>query len=514
MVMSLFHSVSDLIGHTPLLQLHKLDTGPCSLFLKLENQNPGGSIKDRVALSMINEAERQGKLAPGGTIIEATAGNTGLGLALIAAQKNYRLILVVPDKMSREKIFHLRALGATVLLTRSDVNKGHPAYYQDYARRLADETPGAFYIDQFNNDANPLAHATSTFAQPAPGQHTGYEYSRSGNPTRHALETAIADLENGTRGYAFASGLAAISTVLELLDKDSHLVAVDDVYGGTYRLLENVRRRSAGLQVSWVKPDDLAGIEAAIRPDTRMIWVETPTNPLLKLADLSAIAAIARRHNLISVADNTFASPAIHRPLEHGFDIVVHSATKYLNGHSDVVAGLAVVGDNSELAEKLGYLQNAVGGVLDPFSSFLTLRGIRTLALRMERHSANALQLAEWLEQQPEVERVWFPWLASHPHHQLARQQMALPGGMISVVVKGDEGYAERIISKLRWFTLAESLGGVESLVSQPFSMTHASIPLEKRLANGITPQLIRLSVGIEDPHDLIADWQQALRRE
>jgi cystathionine gamma-lyase len=250
--------------------------------------------------------------------------------------------------------------------------------------------------------------------------------------------------------------------VLELLDKDSHLVAVDDVYGGTYRLLENVRRRSAGLQVSWVKPDDLAGIEAAIRPDTRMIWVETPTNPLLKLADLSAIAAIARRHNLISVADNTFASPAIHRPLEHGFDIVVHSATKYLNGHSDVVAGLAVVGDNAALAEKLGYLQNAVGGVLDPFSSFLTLRGIRTLALRMERHSANALQLAEWLEQQPEVERVWFPWLASHPHHQLARRQMALPGGMISVVVKGDDGYAERIISKLRWFTLAESLGGVE----------------------------------------------------
>ena len=291
-------------------------------------------------------------------------------------------------------------------------------------------------------------------------------------------------------------------------------MAVDDVYGGTYRLLENVRHRSAGLQVSWVKPDDLAGIEAAIRPDTRMIWVETPTNPLLKLADLSAIAAIARRHNLISVADNTFASPAIHRPLEHGFDIVVHSATKYLNGHSDVVAGLAVVGDNSELAEKLGYLQNAVGGVLDPFSSFLTLRGIRTLALRMERHSANALQLAEWLEQQPEVERVWFPWLASHPHYQLARQQMALPGGMISVVVKGDEGYAERIISKLRWFTLAESLGGVESLVSQPFSMTHASIPLEKRLANGITPQLIRLSVGIEDPNDLIADWQQALRAE
>ncbi|AUU92651.1 cystathionine gamma-lyase [Grimontella sp. AG753] len=357
----------------------------------------------------------------------------------------------------------------------------------------------------------PPIYATSTFAQPAPGQHTGYEYSRSGNPTRHALETAIAELEGGTRGYAFASGLAAISTVLELLDKDSHIVAVDDVYGGTYRLIENVRKRSTGLRVSWVKPDDLAGLEAAIRPDTRMIWVETPTNPLLKLADLEAIATIAQRHKILSVADNTFASPVIHRPIELGFDIVVHSATKYLNGHSDVVAGLAVVGDNPALAEKLGYLQNAVGGVLDPFSSFLTLRGIRTLSLRIERHSSNALALAQWLEQQPQVEKVWFPWLPSHPHHALARKQMALPGGMISVVVKGDDQYATAIISKLKLFTLAESLGGVESLVSQPYSMTHASIPLEQRLANGITPQLIRLSVGIEGADDLIADWQQAL---
>ena len=357
----------------------------------------------------------------------------------------------------------------------------------------------------------PPIYATSTFAQPAPGQHTGYEYSRSGNPTRHALETAIAELEGGTRGYAFASGLAAISTVLELLDKDSHIVAVDDVYGGTYRLIENVRKRSTGLRVSWVKPDDLAGLEAAIRPDTRMIWVETPTNPLLKLADLEAIATIAQRHKILSVADNTFASPVIHRPIELGFDIVVHSTTKYLNGHSDVVAGLAVVGDNPALAEKLGYLQNAVGGVLDPFSSFLTLRGIRTLSLRIERHSSNALALAQWLEQQPQVEKVWFPWLPSHPHHALARKQMALPGGMISVVVKGNDQYATEIISKLKLFTLAESLGGVESLVSQPYSMTHASIPLEQRLANGITPQLIRLSVGIEGADDLIADWQQAL---
>ncbi|HCC0170869.1 TPA: PLP-dependent transferase [Cronobacter sakazakii] len=354
-------------------------------------------------------------------------------------------------------------------------------------------------------------YATSTYAQPAPGEHTGYEYSRSGNPTRHALERAIAELEAGSQGFAFASGLAAISTVLELLDKESHIVAVDDVYGGTYRLLENVRKRTAGLTVSWVKPDDLAALEAAIRPETRMIWVETPTNPLLKLADLEAIAGLARRRGLISVADNTFASPAIHRPLTLGFDIVVHSATKYLNGHSDVVAGLAVVGDNPALAQQLAYLQNAVGGVLDPFSSFLTLRGIRTLALRMERHSASALKIAQRLAQHPQVEKVFFPWLESHPQYALARRQMALSGGMISIVVRGDDQRAAQVIKKLRLFTLAESLGGVESLVSQPFSMTHASIPLEQRLANGITPQLIRLSVGIEDAEDLLADLEQAL---
>ncbi|ABU77997.1 PLP-dependent transferase [Cronobacter sakazakii] len=357
----------------------------------------------------------------------------------------------------------------------------------------------------------PPIYATSTYAQPAPGEHTGYEYSRSGNPTRHALERAIAELEAGSQGFAFASGLAAISTVLELLDKESHIVAVDDVYGGTYRLLENVRKRTAGLTVSWVKPDDLAALEAAIRPETRMIWVETPTNPLLKLADLEAIAGLARRRGLISVADNTFASPAIHRPLTLGFDIVVHSATKYLNGHSDVVAGLAVVGDNPALAQQLAYLQNAVGGVLDPFSSFLTLRGIRTLALRMERHSASALKIAQRLAQHPQVEKVFFPWLESHPQYALARRQMALAGGMISIVVRGDDQRAAQVIKKLRLFTLAESLGGVESLVSQPFSMTHASIPLEQRLANGITPQLIRLSVGIEDAEDLLADLEQAL---
>jgi len=357
----------------------------------------------------------------------------------------------------------------------------------------------------------PPIYATSTFEQPAPGQHTGFEYSRSGNPTRQVLENAIAELEGGKRGFAFSSGLAAISTVLELIDSGSHIVAIDDVYGGTWRLLENVRKRSAGITVSWVKPNDTAALEAAIGPETRMIWVETPTNPLLKLVSLSAIADIARRHNVISVADNTFASPALQRPIEFGFDIVVHSATKYLNGHSDVIAGLAVTGENEELGQRLAYLQNAIGAVADPFSSFLTLRGIRTLALRMERHSDNAQQLAEWLESHPAVEKVYFPWLTSHPQYALARQQMSQPGGMISFVVRGNEQRADAIIGKLKLFTLAESLGGVESLVSQPFTMTHASIPLEQRLSNGIIPQLIRLSVGIEDVRDLQADLAQAL---
>ena len=356
----------------------------------------------------------------------------------------------------------------------------------------------------------PPIYATSTFAQPAPGQHTGYEYSRSGNPTRHALETAIADLENGTRGYAFASGLAAISTVLELLDKDSHLVAVDDVYGGTYRLLENVRRRSAGLQVSWVKPDDLAGIEAAIRPDTRMIWVETPTNPLLKLADLSAIAAIARRHNLISVADNTFASPAIHRPLELGFDIVVHSATKYLNGHSDVVGGAVVLNDR-EIRDEVAFLQNAAGAVPSPFDSWLDIRGLKTLDLRVKQHSRNAMKVAQWLETRPEVERVWYPGLESHPGHEIAARQMHGGfGGMISVQIAAGFEAAKKFAGATEVFTLAESLGGVESLIEHPGAMTHASVAgttLE------VPANLVRLSVGLEDADDLIADLEQAFRQ-
>lgn len=372
-------------------------------------------------------------------------------------------------------------------------------------------TVHAGYTPDATGAVMPAIYATSTYAQPAPGEHTGYEYSRSGNPTRTALETAIAELEGGSRGFAFASGLAACSTVLELLDKGSHLVAVDDLYGGTYRLLEKVRSRSAGLRVTYVAPDDLDALEQAIEPDTKMVWVETPTNPLLKLADLSAIASIAKKRGLISVADNTFASPYLQRPLELGFDIVVHSATKYLNGHSDVVAGVAAVGANTELAEQLAFLHNAVGGILDPFSSFLTLRGIRTLALRMERHSNSALRIAQWLESQPQVDAVYYPGLASHPQHALAARQMHSFGGMISVRLKGDEAYARQVIKQSRLFTLAESLGGVESLISQPFSMTHASIPLEQRLKTGITPQLLRLSVGIEDTEDLIADLQQAL---
>lgn len=372
-------------------------------------------------------------------------------------------------------------------------------------------TVHAGYTPDSTGAVMPAIYATSTFAQPAPGEHTGYEYSRSGNPTRSALEKAIAELENGSRGYAFASGLAACSTVLELLDQGSHIVAVDDLYGGTYRLLEKVRNRTAGLCVTYVSPADTDGLEQAIQPDTKMIWVETPTNPLLKLADLAAIAGIAKKYQLISVADNTFASPYIQRPLDLGFDIVVHSATKYLNGHSDVVAGVAAVGNNPELAEQLGFLHNAVGGILDPFSSFLTLRGLRTLALRMARHNESALRIAHWLEQQPQVEAVYYPGLESHPQHQLARKQMSGFGGMIAVRLKGEPEYARQVIKGSHLFTLAESLGGVESLISQPYSMTHASIPLEIRLKHGITPQLLRLSIGIEDTEDLIADLAQAL---
>src|SRR4051794_35030251 len=354
-------------------------------------------------------------------------------------------------------------------------------------------------------------YATSTYAQESPGVHKGYEYSRSGNPTREAFERCVADLESGTAGYAFASGLAAESTVLDLLKTGDHVVVSDDVYGGTFRLFERVRKTSAGLAFDFVDMSDTANVERALRAETKMIWVETPTNPLLKLADLSAIAALAKKRGALAVADNTFASPFVQRPLEHGFDIVVHSTTKYLNGHSDVVSGCAVVGENPELAERLGFLQNAVGAIAGPFDSFLALRGVKTLALRMERHCSNALALAQWLAAQPKVKRVHYPGLESHPQHALARRQMRGFGGMISLDLATDLAGARRFLETVRIFSLAESLGGVESLIEHPAIMTHATIPLETRQQLGIGDALVRLSVGVEDVDDLRADLKQAL---
>jgi len=366
--------------------------------------------------------------------------------------------------------------------------------------------------DPLTGAVMPPIYATSTYVQSSPGVHQGYDYSRSRNPTRDALQAAIANLEGGGAGFAFASGMAASSTVLELLDAGSHIVAMHDLYGGSYRLLENVRKRSAGHSVSFVDLTDAAALEAAIRPETRLVWVETPTNPLLKVVDLAAVAALARRHRLISVCDNTFATPFIQRPLEHGFDIVVHSTTKYLNGHSDSVGGAAAVRAGSELAERLGYLQNAIGGVSSPFDSFLTLRGIKTLALRMERHCANALAVAQFLERHPQVERVHYPGLASHAQHALARRQMQGGfGGIVTAVLRGGLPVARRALERCRLFALAESLGGVESLIEHPGIMTHASLPEATRQALGISDGLVRLSVGVEDVEDLIGELRQAL---
>jgi len=354
-------------------------------------------------------------------------------------------------------------------------------------------------------------YATSTYVQQSPGVHKGFDYGRSHNPTRFALERCVADLESGTAGFAFASGLAAAATVLELLDHGSHVLVGDDLYGGSYRLFERVRRRSANLDFSYFDPSNPATLAAAVRPNTRMLWIETPSNPLLKLADLAALAEVARRHHLIAVADNTFATPYVQRPLELGFDVVVHSVTKYLNGHSDMIGGIAVVGDRPELAERLGFLQNAVGGISGPFDSFLALRGLKTLALRMERHCANAQRIAAWLEARADVERVRYPGLASHPQHALARRQMRAFGGMISAVLAGGLARSRRFLERCRLFALAESLGGVESLIEHPALMTHASIPAAQRAEIGIADGLVRLSVGVEDVDDLIADLEQAL---
>lgn len=354
-------------------------------------------------------------------------------------------------------------------------------------------------------------YATSTYVQDSPGVHKGYEYSRSQNPTRMAFEDCVADLESGGKAFAFASGLAGSATVLELMESGSHVLAGNDLYGGTYRLFENVRKKSANLDFTFLDMTDEAAIEAAIRPETRMIWIETPTNPLLTVIDLDMISRVARRHNLLAVADNTFATPWVQRPLEFGFHLVVHSVTKYLNGHSDMVGGMVVVGDDAELAERLAYLQNAVGGVAGPFDSFLAMRGLKTLALRMERHCENAAAIAAWLDKHPKVARVYYPGLENHPQYELASRQMHGYGGMVTAVLDADLDGTRRFLERCDLFALAESLGGVESLIEHPAIMTHASIPKEIREEIGISDSLVRLSVGVEDGDDLIRELENAL---
>ncbi|MGA8277478.1 MAG: PLP-dependent aspartate aminotransferase family protein [Rhodanobacteraceae bacterium] len=355
-------------------------------------------------------------------------------------------------------------------------------------------------------------YATSTYVQQSPGKHQGYEYSRTQNPTRMAYERCIADLEGGRAGFAFASGLAAAATVLDLLDSGSHVIAMDDLYGGTYRLFERVRRRSAGLAFSFVDLNDTKALKATLAPNTRMIWAETPTNPMLKLVDLAKLGAFARKHGVLLVVDNTFCSPMLQRPLEYGADLVVHSATKYLNGHSDMVGGIVVVGDDAELAERMGFLQNSAGAVAGPFDAFLAMRGLKTLHLRMRAHCENALVLAQWLEKHPAVKRVIYPGLKSHPQHALARRQMDGYGGIISIEVNGGLRKARRLLERCKLFALAESLGGVESLIEHPAIMTHASVPPANRKRLGISDGLVRLSVGVEDVADLRDELAAALR--
>lgn len=353
-------------------------------------------------------------------------------------------------------------------------------------------------------------YATSTYVQESPGKHKGYEYSRTQNPTRMAYERCVADMEGGVAGFAFASGLAAAATVLDLLDSGSHVIAMDDLYGGTYRLFEKVRRRSAGLDFSFLDLNDSAAMKAALKPNTRMIWAETPTNPMLKLVDLAKVAAFAKKHGLILVVDNTFCSPMIQRPIEYGADLVLHSATKYLNGHSDMVGGIVVAG-SKELAEQMGFLQNSVGAVAGPFDAFLAMRGLKTLHLRMKAHCESALELAKWLDKHPAVERVIYPGLKSHPQHALAKRQMNGFGGIITIEVTGGLKKAKRMLERCELFALAESLGGVESLIEHPAIMTHASVPVAIRKRLGISDGLIRLSVGVEDLADLRTELVDAL---
>lgn len=355
-------------------------------------------------------------------------------------------------------------------------------------------------------------YATSTYVQRSPGVHQGYEYSRTQNPTRMAYERCVADLEGGVAGFAFASGMAATATVLDLIDSGDHVIAMDDLYGGTYRLFERVRKRSAGLDFTFVDLNDAGALQAALKPNTRMIWAETPTNPMLKLVDLASLAAFARKHKLLLAVDNTFCSPMIQRPLEQGADLVMHSATKYLNGHSDMVGGI-VVAANKELTERMAFLQNSVGAVAGPFDAFLALRGLKTLHLRMRAHCANALELARWLESHPGIERVIYPGLKSHPQHALAKKQMDGFGGIVTIEVKGGLKKARRMLERCHLFSLAESLGGVESLIEHPAIMTHASVPPANRKRLGISDGLVRLSVGVEDVADLKRELAQALER-
>lgn len=360
----------------------------------------------------------------------------------------------------------------------------------------------------------PPIFATSTYVQESPGVHKGFDYARSHNPTRYAYERCVAGLEGGEAGFAFSSGMAASSTVLELLPANSHIIAGDDLYGGTYRLFERVRKQSMGLEVTYVdlsNPKTIReNLEAARRPTTRMVWVETPTNPLLKVVDLEQVADFANRSGYISVCDNTFASPYLQQPLRYGFTLVLHSATKYLNGHSDVVGGIVITGQNKEVTERMGFLQNAIGSVPSPFDCFLILRGVKTLAVRMDRSSSNALQIASFLESHPQVERVIYPGLKSHPQYDVAQRQMRMGGGMVSMVMKGGLDASRKFLEAVRVFSLAESLGGVESLIEHPAIMTHASIPKETRERSGIADGFIRLSVGIEDLADLQDDLATA----
>jgi cystathionine gamma-lyase len=373
-----------------------------------------------------------------------------------------------------------------------------------HAGQSPDPTTGAVMTPIF---------ATSTFKQHSPGVHTGYEYARTQNPTRHAFERCIADLEGGDQAFAFASGLAATGTVLELLDAGSHIVAADDLYGGSWRLFERVRKRTMGLRTGYADPNVAGSLEKAIQPDTKMIWVETPSNPLLKVTDLAEVARVGKARGILTAVDNTFASPWVQRPLDLGIDLVVHSVTKYINGHSDMVGGIVVVKGRKDIAEKLEFMQNAIGSILDPFSSFLALRGVKTLPLRMKQHCGNAMHLAAWLQKHPKIEKVIYPGLPQHPQHLLAAKQMQGFGAMIAIYLKADMDGVRRALEACRIFTLAESLGGVESLVGHPVTMSHGSVPVERRAQLGITDNLVRLSVGIEDVEDLIADLDQALAK-